>query len=160
MTGTTPKPGAAPSCEGGPGAPPSAGLDNVLARHGARRASGLALRLAEADQDGERLEIVVVDEEDRPFLSLGTHGEDEVVAVWRALGAASGLPLALQHADGRVDRPYPQIGPLRLGEIRIRRRHGLLSGRRPRFLTRRKTGEMPVRPLVFREREIAAGERA
>jgi hypothetical protein len=46
---------------------------------------------------------------------------------------------------------------VQLGQIRIRRRHGVLNGRRPRFLTRRKTGRLPVRPAVHREREIIAG---
>jgi hypothetical protein len=33
----------------------------------------------------------------------------------------------------------------------------LLTGRRPRFLTRRKTGRFPRRPRVHREPEIVTG---
>ena len=88
---------------------------------------------------------------------LGRFDEEEIVAVWRRLGQESGLPLMIQNPDGSLVAPYPQIGPLALGDVRQRRRHGLLSGRRPRFLTRRKTGRPAARPLVFREREIVAG---
>ena len=35
-----------------------------------------------------------------------------------------------------------------LGPVRIRRRHGLLNGRRPRFLTRRKTGRLAELPVI------------
>ena len=78
------------------------------------------------------------------------------MAVWRALGAASGLPLMIEPVNGRVRPLYPQVGPLLLGPVRIRRRHGLLNGRRPRFLVRRKTARLPPRPLVHREREMFA----
>ena len=76
--------------------------------------------------------------------------------MWRRAGADSGLPLLIGRTDGSYDMPYPQIGGLRLGEIPIRRRRGALNGRRPRFLTRRKTGRLPVRPAVHREREIVS----
>ncbi|HYY41949.1 MAG TPA: hypothetical protein VE775_04395, partial [Pyrinomonadaceae bacterium] len=59
------------------------------------------------------------------------YDEADVIAVWRALGAASGLALMVRHEDGRIEQPFPQIGRVQLGAIRIRRRHGLLNGRRP-----------------------------
>jgi hypothetical protein len=54
----------------------------------------------------------------------------------------------LEGADGVVTEPYPQLGRVALGAVRIRRRHGLLNGRRPRFLTRRKTGRLPELPVI------------
>jgi len=47
-----------------------------------------------------------------------------------------------------VTEPYPQLGRVALGAVRIRRRHGLLNGRRPRFLTRRKTGRLAELPVI------------
>lgn len=123
---------------------------------------GLAMRIADRTQaeeavSGPAFEVAAVAVDGSIACVLGRFGEDEIVAAWRRLGAASGLPLMLQNPDGSLCAPYPQIGPLALGETRQRRRHGLLSGRRPRFLTRRKTGRPAALPLVFREREIVGG---
>jgi len=132
------------------------------------RLVGLAMRIAEraeepADSDasplaaGPAFEVAAIAQDGAIATVLGRFTEEEIVAVWRKLGQECGLPLMLQNPDGSLMTPYPQIGPLALGETRQRRRHGLLSGRRPRFLTRRKTGRPAVRPLVFREREIVGG---
>ncbi|WP_188911584.1 DUF6101 family protein [Salinarimonas ramus] len=133
------------------------------------RLVGIAMRIAERDEDQEAargeqatgaapaFEIAAIAETGEIATVLGRFTEEEIVAVWRRLGQASGLPLMLQNPDGSLSAPYPQIGPLALGETRQRRRHGLLSDRRPRFLTRRKTGRPASRPLVFREREIVCG---
>ncbi len=119
---------------------------------------GLALRLAELEEGGEeRFEIVGIDERGVGVITLGEFCEEDVVAIWRRLGAATGLMLMLQNPDGSLMEPYPQIGAVQLGTIHIRRRHGLLRHRRPRFLTRRKVGFQTARPLVFRENEIIAG---
>jgi hypothetical protein len=87
-------------------------------------------------------------------MRLGRFDENEVVAVWRELAATTGFPLLTQSEDGAVQQPFPQVGRVRLGRVRIRRRHGLLNGRRPRFLVRRKTTRLPRRPTVYREHEI------
>ena len=168
MKTVSPKSGAGSPRENGPGAALSGRLDlpadhdrlgvnlgvipGVISRLGAP-ATGLALQLA----DGNRLDVAVVDADGHTLLRLGPYDEADVIAVWRALGAASGLALMVRHEDGRIEQPFPQIGRVQLGAIRIRRRHGLLNGRRPRFLTRRKTGRLPVRPAVHREREIVSG---
>jgi hypothetical protein len=116
--------------------------------------AGIALKLNSTSDD---FHLVLLDDGNAPLLALGTYPEDEVVAEWRALGASSGLPLKIQLSNGAVMTPYPQVGRVQLGPVRIRRRHGLLSGRRPRFLTRRKTGRFPARPQVHREAEIVEG---
>ncbi len=125
------------------------------------RLAGLAMRIAERGDDepagGPAFEIAAIARTGEIATVLGRFDEEEIVAVWRRLGQESGLPLMIQNPDGSLVAPYPQIGPLALGDVRQRRRHGLLSGRRPRFLTRRKTGRPAARPLVFREREIVAG---
>ncbi len=168
MTGVTPTAGVVPHREDGPGSSPvpplfrSPGLIDgigspVIGRQG-KPPLGLALRLAPAG-GAEMFEIAILDHGGGTLMALGPFEEDEVVATWRSLGASSGLPLMIERNDGTREMPYPQIGRLQLGEIRIRRRHGLLNGRRPRFLVRRKTGRLPLRPSVFREREMFSGQR-
>lgn len=132
------------------------------------RLVGLAMRIAERAEEadvadarpmpgGPAFEIAAIAQDGEIATVLGRFTEEEIVAVWRRLGQESGLPLMIQNPDGSLMTPYPQIGPLALGDTRQRRRHGLLSGRRPRFLTRRKTGRPAARPLVFKEREIVGG---
>ena len=90
----------------------------------------------------------------RALMRLGLYGDDEVVAVWRRLGAETGLPMVVIQEDGAVSSMGQQVGRLKLGAVRIRRRHGLLAHRRPRFLTRRKTARLPLRPLVYRDEAL------
>lgn len=165
MTGATPAAGAAPPREGGPGSLlprfeiPACVLERVISPSlGCAGAcvAGIALRLGGPTGDAESFEIAAVSVDGGVLMRFGCYSEEEVVAEWRRLGAASGLPLMIERTDGTLAAPYPQVGRVQLGAIRIRRRHGLLNGRRPRFLTRRKTGRLPVRPAVHREREIIA----
>ena len=171
MTGVTPNAGAGPQVEDGPGTvladrpdlPSNSHLFGltapaVVGAFGAR-AAAIALRLDSAGRD-DTFELAILGEDASTLLRLGPFPEDVVVAVWRALGAASGLPLMIEPVNGRVRPLYPQVGPLLLGPVRIRRRHGLLNGRRPRFLVRRKTARLPPRPLVHREREMFARDKA
>ena len=168
MTGATPMAGAASRHESGPDAsifipafavPPIRGLFSPGVAGAAAMPAAVALRLhGEGGTDGaERFAIDVTDPYGDTLLSLGLFSDEDVVAAWRQAGAASGLPLLIGRADGTFATVSPQIGRVQLGQIRIRRRHGVLNGRRPRFLTRRKTGRLPVRPAVHREREIIAG---
>lgn len=117
------------------------------------QAGAVALR-----RDGEQLfAVVLLDREGRLLHRIGVLPEEEVVAVWQALGLATGLPLVAQDEDGEILELCPQLGRVRLGRVRQQRRQVLLSGRRPRFLTRRKTGRFPRRPRVHREPEIVTG---
>ncbi|ACA16707.1 conserved hypothetical protein [Methylobacterium sp. 4-46] len=121
---------------------------------GAGRAASVALCLdAEAsDAAGEdRFAVMLLDRDGDPLMQLGLYGDADVVAVWRRLGAETGLPLLVIQEDGAVTAMGAQIGRVKLGAVRIRRRHGLLNHRRPRFLCRRKTGKLPLRPAVYRE---------
>jgi hypothetical protein len=131
-----------------------AGLPDALIGGLGIRPAGLALRLDERAPDDDDFEIALVDDDGETLMRLGRFDENEVVAVWRELAATTGFPLLTQSEDGAVQHPFPQVGRVRLGRVRIRRRHGLLNGRRPRFLVRRKTTRLPRRPTVYREHEI------
>jgi hypothetical protein len=111
---------------------------------------GVTLRLARnAGGDEERFQIALTAGDGRS-VTVAELSEEEAIAAWRDIGRSSGLSLLLETPDGAISEPYPQIGRLALGPIRIRRRHALLAGRRPRFLTRRKTGRLPERPVIIR----------
>lgn len=138
---------------------PPAFADAVARLPGAARLKGLALRLAREDETGPIFDILAIDETGAVACALGAYHEEEVVAIWRRLGSSSGLPLMLQDPDGSLLEPYPQMGAVQLGACTQRRRHGLMRHRRPRFLTRRKTGAPTARPLVHRENEIFSGAR-
>lgn len=74
--------------------------------------------------------------------------EEEVVAAWRDLSRVTGLPMLVEQQDGSLANPYPQLGRLALGAVKIRRAHGALRHRRPRFLTRRKTARLADLPVI------------
>ena len=167
MNSRDPIAGAASPClESGPrvstclripaGVGPIPGLISATIPGAGARAAGVAMRLADGVAAPGAFELVLTDEDGRRLLQLGTYSDEDVVAVWRTLGASSGLPLVIEDAEGVVHQPFPQVGRVQLGQSRMRRRHGSLSGRRPRFLTRRKTGRLPIRPAIHREREIIA----
>jgi hypothetical protein len=163
MTGSTPTAGAGSPYGDRPGASlalvhagpgPIIGAAPVIGL-GGTRAAGVALRLAGCAED--LFEIALVDRDGNAVMVLGPFEEDDVVARWRSLAAASGLPLRVEPVDGIVEAPFPQIGRLRLGSIKVRRRYGPLN-QRPRFLQRRKPARLPHRPTVHRERELTAGD--
>ena len=109
---------------------------------------GVALRLAaDIGREENVFELTLTSGNGRS-VTIATVCEEEAVALWRDCGRSTGLPLLLETPEGAITEPYPQLGRVALGPIRIRRRHGLLNGRRPRFLVRRKTGRLSLRPVV------------
>ena len=127
---------------------------------GARRATGIALAYAVEDAEitgADRFNLILVEADGDELHRLGSFEEDDVVAVWRDIASRAGLVRMIVREDGVLVPVSQQIGRLILGQVRIRRRHAGLGGRRPRFLARRKTGRLPARPQVFRgENEIIA----
>lgn len=117
-------------------------------------ASRIVLRL------GPDLLILLEGRNGRTLLTFGPFAEEDVIATWRGLGNASGLPLAIEAPGGALETPCPQIGRVRLGRFHDRRHLVILTGRRPRFLTRRKPARWSARPVIHREREIACGRGA
>ena len=116
------------------------------------RPAGIVLGFAQG-----AFRIHVVDRDGDIQVPLGPYGEEDVIAEWRRLAAASGLPLLYVAPDGSLRQVHSQIGRLRLGEKRDGRRLAVLSGRRPRFLVRRKPSRLPVRPRIVAGHELARG---
>ncbi|MET0430489.1 MAG: hypothetical protein ABW026_18575 [Microvirga sp.] len=76
----------------------------------------------------------------RRLMRLGPFPEEDVLAEWQRLCATTGLSMTIRLPNGSFLALYDQIGPIRCGGAPIPARRLVLNGRRPRFLTRRKTG--------------------
>lgn len=119
---------------------------------GAAPPRGLALDFVEGE-----FTIQLWSQEGGDPLLLGPYADEDVIAIWRQMASVSGLPLLLPGPDGGLQQPYPQLGRLLVGEKSDRRRLAVLTGRRPRFLAKRRATSMPRRPRVHREAEIVGG---
>lgn len=74
----------------------------------------------------------------------GAAEEADIIALWRGLGRALDLPLFIADETGALTAC--SFAP---GEVSFPRRGGsALSGRRPRFLSRRRVGSPPARPGI------------
>jgi len=118
-----------------------------ILRRGSVGWRGVALRLANAAGDDELFQLALTAGDGRSIV-VATVDQEDAVALWRDCGRTSGMPLLLETSDGDISEPFPQMGRVALGPIRVRRRHSFLNGRRPRFLVRRKTGRLAERPVV------------
>jgi hypothetical protein len=123
-----------------------------------RNARGVLLRRVDDSADGlSWFEISVLFDGGQVPLELQRVRDDvAVIAHWRRAGLALGLPLLIEGEDGSLVEPFEQIGHVRLGSHHDRRLRRVPATRRPRFLTRRKVGHFPDRPIIRREREIIA----
>jgi hypothetical protein len=113
---------------------------------------GVAVRMVPAD--GGELRIMIELLHADPALSLPlavatTPGD--IVADWQAWAKALRRPLLLVGDDGAIVEPTPRLGRLEIGAIKPRRLHSFFAARRPRFLTRRKTGRPTSERIAGRE---------
>ncbi len=115
---------------------------------------GVAVRIETAGTDGEvRVFVELLHKDPALTLPLIVGDEpEEVAADWQAWGRALGLPLLVIGQDGSVSEPLDDLGGVMAAPPKPRRRHSFFAGRRPRFLTRRKTGHRhPTETLSGRE---------
>jgi Family of unknown function (DUF6101) len=121
--------------------------------------AGVALKLA-AGEGGDEAQVAVMLAHKDPGLALPLYVSreaDDAMAEWRVWGAVLGLPLLVAEGEG-WRAPFAQIGALRLGTVRPRRRRrSVLRKRRPTILLRRRPGRVDAAMPVHRgEREIIA----
>ena len=115
----------------------------------ARAFRGVAARAIE-DGGGEvtvTLELLHAD----PMLSvplLVAHDLDDVAADWRAWSEAYQLPMLLIEADGVARTLEESLGLVKKGPPAPRRKGKVSNQRRPRFLARRKTGDLGLRLVI------------
>ncbi|BCJ91674.1 hypothetical protein IZ6_24090 [Terrihabitans soli] len=122
---------------------------------------GVAIRLLPgATETEDRVAVVLSHTAPAQEVILYLADDDfDVIAEWRLWATTLGLPLLMEGLDGRTIAAEDRLGEVEVSRPRPRRRHSLLSGRRPRFLTRRRTGKLPLVPFVHQgEREIIASE--
>jgi hypothetical protein len=103
---------------------------------------GVAVRMEPAGTAGGvcvYVELLHIDPTLTLTLIVGDEPED-VAVDWQAWGRALNLPLLVIGQDGSVSAPLGPFGSIVSGRSRPRRRYSFFAGRRPRFLTRRKTG--------------------
>ncbi len=115
---------------------------------------GVAVRMEPAGVAGEVRVFVELLHKD-PSLTLPLIAGDtpeDVAADWQAWGRALKLPLLVIGQDGSVSAPLDDLVGIMAGPPKPRRRYSFFAGRRPRFLTRRKTGHSrPTETLTGRE---------
>lgn len=80
---------------------------------------------------------------------------DDIAADWRAWAEAYRLPMLLIEADGVARTLEESLGAVKTGPATQRRKGRSAAARRPRFLARRKTGDLGLR-LVIDGQEIIA----
>jgi hypothetical protein len=80
---------------------------------------------------------------------------DDVAADWRAWAAAYRLPMLLFEADGVARTLEETLGGLPVASPLQRRKGRISLGRRPRFLARRKSGNLGLRLIIDGEEIIA-----
>lgn len=86
---------------------------------------------------------------------LVAHDLDDIAADWNAWSEVYQLPMLMIEADGSTTALEQQLGTVKTGGIKPRRRHSFFAGRRPRFLVRRNPGNLGIR-LVLSGDEIIA----
>lgn len=122
----------------------------------ARAFRGVAARAIE-DEEGAvtvTLELLHAD----PMLSvplLVADDLEDVAADWRAWAEAYGLPMLLIESDGVARTLEESLGQVKAAPPQERRKGRPLRARRPRFLARRKTGDLGLRLVVGGEEIIA-----
>ena len=116
---------------------------------------GVAVRIIPGETAEDDRVAVLLAHPDRSLdVSLFEASDDtDVIAEWRLWGSTLGLPLLIEGLDGALIAAEKRLGAVDIARPRPRRRHALLSGRRPRFLTRRRTGSLPIVPMVYRDED-------
>jgi Family of unknown function (DUF6101) len=120
---------------------------------------GVVLRLS-ALQDGVfHYEIRLAHRD--PDLSITLHeasDDSEIKAEWRLWARFLGLPTLVEREEGRAEPEGARLGEIAIARMTARRRGRTINSRRPRFLTRRKTGRLDrSRRLPPDPREIFPG---
>jgi hypothetical protein len=119
-----------------------------------REYRGVAVRMEPIGSDGAvRGFVELLHAEPELTLPLAIADDPNIVANdWQAWGRALNLPLLIVGQDGSIGEPLKGDDAIFIGASKPRRRHSYFAKRRPRFLTRRKIGQLDaVRVLIADE---------
>ncbi len=113
---------------------------------------GVVLRAIE--REGARYFEIILGHWSRGSSSLVTScpSDENIIADWRRLGAELQLPLYILNATGQLESVSFEAH-----EQRLRRFGSPLSGRRPRFLARRREGQPSLMAIIHPIVEIRPG---
>lgn len=117
---------------------------------------GIAAVLSISDQDEVIAELVLLNRD--PSLNIPVARSDEMedlAADWQMWARRFNVPLILIEPDGAEQMVSNRVGGVDVGTPKPRRPHALFAARRPRFLTRRKVGQID-RDHRVQGREIIA----
>ena len=119
---------------------------------------GVAIRVIPISEEQERIAVVLSHTDPGLEVTLFEAADDsEVIAEWRKWGSTLALPLVMEDAEGRAIVAGDRLGEVEVARPRPRRARSFLKNRRPRFLQRRRHGQLSLVPFVHRdEREIIA----
>lgn len=122
----------------------------------ARAFRGVAVRATETgpDQALVTLELLHEDEELSVPLSVG-HDLPAIARDWQAWSELLELPMMMIEMDGVARTLEESAQALVSGDAQPRRHHSMFAERRPRFLARRRMGNLGVRLMVRGEEIIA-----
>ncbi len=125
----------------------------------ARAYAGVALSLHDAPR-GRVCRIQLAHRDADLSVVLHESGEDEAIAEWKSWARFFSLPRLIEEHDGTLTQVTGMLGAVTLGAgVAPRRRGSAMTRRRPRFLTRRRCGDVSDAPACFsNEREIISYE--
>jgi hypothetical protein len=122
---------------------------------------GVVLRLSALRDDGFHYEIRLAHRDPDLCVTLHEASDDsEIQAEWRLWAKFLGLPTLVEREEGSAEPEGAHLGEIAIARIQARRRGKTITSRRPRFLTRRKTGRAdPRRASLAGAREIFPGSK-
>lgn len=122
---------------------------------------GVVLRLNALRDDGFHYEIRLAHRDPDLCVTLHEASDDsEIQAEWRLWARFLGLPALVEREEGSVEPEGAHLGEIVIARLQARRRGETITCRRPRFLTRRKTGRVdPRRASLAGAREIFPGSK-
>jgi hypothetical protein len=122
----------------------------------ARAFRGVAARAIEDSEGNVTVTLELLHND--PQLSvplLVAHDLDDVAADWRTWAKEYRLPMMLIEADGIARTLEESLGAVKTAAVKQRRKRRASQPRRPRFLARRKAGDLGLRLVVDGEEIIA-----
>lgn len=119
---------------------------------------GVAIRLTPDENGGLVSSVELYHEDPALTLPLAVIRDVEAAAAdWRSWSEELSLPLLLVEPDGSITTLTP-LACVPIGRPQPRRRSGILTKRRPRFLVRRKVGHVGPTDVLRGYREIISYE--
>lgn len=104
---------------------------------------GVVLRLRALENGVFQYEVSLAHRDpDLSVTLLQADDDSEIRAEWRLWANFLGLPTLVEREEGRPEPETQRLGGVAVARPGARRRGKTITARRPRFLTRRKTGDL------------------